>query len=84
MISKCFFLNLNITQLKFMSQNAPDHSVVLLHMVAHNPTGMDPTHEQWMQIGNVIRVSYQMQVLDMCHINIDWGVHSINIFELEM
>lgn len=26
---------------------APDGSVVLLHACAHNPTGVDPTNEQW-------------------------------------
>jgi len=29
---------------------APCGSVVLLHAVAHNPTGVDPTNEQWLRI----------------------------------
>jgi len=28
-------------------QNAPANAVVILHAVAHNPTGVDPTAEQW-------------------------------------
>jgi aspartate/tyrosine/aromatic aminotransferase len=26
---------------------APDQSIVLLHACAHNPTGCDPTIEEW-------------------------------------
>jgi len=35
---------------------APENSVVILHACAHNPTGVDPTEEQWKEIANVIRV----------------------------
>ncbi|ETN74079.1 hypothetical protein NECAME_13215 [Necator americanus] len=34
---------------------APEKAVILLHGCAHNPTGMDPTHEQWKQICEVIK-----------------------------
>ncbi|CAG2238787.1 GOT1 [Mytilus edulis] len=30
--------------------NAPEKSVVILHGVAHNPTGVDPTKDQWVEI----------------------------------
>jgi aspartate aminotransferase len=36
-------------------KNAPERSVILLHMCAHNPTGMDPTHEQWKEVAKIIR-----------------------------
>ena len=36
-------------------RNAPDGSVVLLHACAHNPTGCDPTHEQWHAISDLIQ-----------------------------
>jgi len=36
-------------------ESAPDKAVVLLHACAHNPTGMDPTHEQWQQICEVVK-----------------------------
>lgn len=29
---------------------AKDHSIVLMHVCAHNPTGVDPTKEQWQKI----------------------------------
>lgn len=34
---------------------APPGSVVLLHGCAHNPTGADPTREQWLQILDVVK-----------------------------
>jgi aspartate/tyrosine/aromatic aminotransferase len=33
----------------------PEGSIVLLHLCAHNPTGVDPTSEQWTQILDVIK-----------------------------
>ena len=34
----------------------PTGSLVLLHAAAHNPTGVDPTQEQWRQIAEVMKV----------------------------
>lgn len=34
-------------------QSAPGRSVFLLHACAHNPTGVDPTPEQWVQIADI-------------------------------
>ncbi|CAH1113888.1 unnamed protein product [Psylliodes chrysocephalus] len=33
---------------------APQDAVVILHVCAHNPTGVDPTPEQWSKIANII------------------------------
>ena len=38
--------------------NAPENSVVILHGCAHNPTGVDPTKDEWIRIANVIEVSF--------------------------
>ncbi|KAG9047549.1 aspartate transaminase aat1 [Tulasnella sp. UAMH 9824] len=38
-------------------KNAPEKSIVLLHACAHNPTGVDPTPEQWKKISEVIGAS---------------------------
>ncbi|KAH8260993.1 hypothetical protein KR044_001846, partial [Drosophila immigrans] len=35
-------------------EQAPEGAVVILHACAHNPTGMDPTHEQWKQIADLV------------------------------
>ena len=54
---------LAIFDLIFFLQAAPDRSVVLLHMVAHNPTGLDPTHEQWLEIAKVCKVCYLFLII---------------------
>ncbi len=35
--------------------SAPEGAVVVLHACAHNPTGIDPTREQWEKIADVIQ-----------------------------
>eukprot|EP00488_Nonionellina_sp_1-RS-2012_P001812 TRINITY_DN311_c0_g1_i1.p1 TRINITY_DN311_c0_g1~~TRINITY_DN311_c0_g1_i1.p1 ORF type:complete len:247 (+),score=93.38 TRINITY_DN311_c0_g1_i1:72-743(+) len=40
-----------ITALKKVDKNA----VVLFHAVAHNPTGVDPTEEQWKEIADTVK-----------------------------
>ena len=35
-------------------QSAPRGAIVLLHACAHNPTGVDPTQEQWVRIQEVM------------------------------
>lgn len=41
--------------------NAPEGAVIILHACAHNPTGCDPTQEQWKQIADVIEVRISIQ-----------------------
>lgn len=36
-------------------ENAPSGSVVLLHACAHNPTGCDPSHDQWKELSTLIK-----------------------------
>jgi len=36
---------------------APEHSVIILHGCAHNPTGLDPTEDQWKQIAEIMKVN---------------------------
>merc|ERR1719495_2035654 len=35
-------------------ENAPAKAVIILHACAHNPTGVDPTKDQWAKIADVI------------------------------
>ena len=49
-----------MTQKKTKKQNqqaAPKKSMLLLHACAHNPTGVDPTPDQWKQISKLAKVS---------------------------
>ena len=38
-------------------KTAPEKSIILLHACAHNPTGVDPTEEQWKAIAAAVKVS---------------------------
>jgi len=48
-------------------KNAPDRSVFLLHACAHNPTGIDPTHEQWKAIAEVIGAKKHYSFFDCAY-----------------
>ncbi|KAK0554765.1 aspartate transaminase aat1 [Tilletia horrida] len=46
---------------------APEKSIVLLHACAHNPTGVDPTQEQWKEISNVVKEKGHFAFFDMAY-----------------
>ncbi|XP_022845723.1 aspartate aminotransferase, chloroplastic isoform X1 [Olea europaea var. sylvestris] len=46
---------------------APDGSFVLLHGCAHNPTGIDPTPEQWEKIADVIQEKSHIPFFDVAY-----------------
>ena len=46
---------------------APKGSIVLLHACAHNPTGIDPTAEQWKQISEVVKAQGHFPFFDMAY-----------------
>ena len=35
--------------------SVPEGSIILLHACAHNPTGFDPTQEDWIKIADVMQ-----------------------------
>uniref|UniRef100_A0A7S4G3Y9 aspartate transaminase n=1 Tax=Eutreptiella gymnastica TaxID=73025 RepID=A0A7S4G3Y9_9EUGL len=45
----------------------PSGSVVLLHACAHNPTGVDPTEEQWKAIADVIKEKGLFPMMDSAY-----------------
>ncbi|KAB7494670.1 putative aspartate aminotransferase, cytoplasmic [Armadillidium nasatum] len=48
-------------------KNAPENSVIILHSCAHNPTGMDPTHEQWQKIADVVEEKKLFPLFDSAY-----------------
>ena len=46
---------------------APEGSIVLLHACAHNPTGIDPTKEQWEQISDIVKERKHYPFFDMAY-----------------
>ncbi|MBA0786579.1 hypothetical protein Gotri_027360 [Gossypium trilobum] len=51
----------------FSSQNAPNGSFFLLHACAHNPTGVDPSEEQWREISHHIKAKGHFAFFDMAY-----------------
>lgn len=47
--------------------DAPSGSVILLHACAHNPTGVDPTPEQWREISAVLKEKGHTPLFDMAY-----------------
>eukprot|EP00034_Subulatomonas_tetraspora_P001771 GABW01002112.1.p2 GENE.GABW01002112.1~~GABW01002112.1.p2 ORF type:complete len:78 (-),score=28.43 GABW01002112.1:3-236(-) len=45
----------------------PEGSVVLLHACAHNPTGVDPTVEQWDEIAEVLKEKKLLPIVDCAY-----------------
>ncbi|KAL4400178.1 aspartate transaminase Aat1 [Malassezia pachydermatis] len=48
-------------------REAPEQSIVLLHACAHNPTGVDPTQEQWKKISEVVKEKKHFPLFDMAY-----------------
>lgn len=48
-------------------KNAPNGSIILLHMCAHNPTGVDPTPEQWQQIAILMQQKQHITFFDAAY-----------------
>lgn len=46
---------------------APKGSIILLHVCAHNPTGVDPTREQWVEIAKVVRARNHFPFFDCAY-----------------
>ncbi len=48
-------------------QNIPKGDVLLLHACCHNPSGLDPTEEQWRAISDIIVERELMPFIDMAY-----------------
>lgn len=47
--------------------SAPSGAIILLHACAHNPTGVDPTLEQWEQIRQLMRSKALLPFFDSAY-----------------
>ncbi|KAK3713654.1 aspartate transaminase aat1 [Vermiconidia calcicola] len=48
-------------------KNMPKGSMVLLHACAHNPTGIDPTEQQWRAISDAMKEGGHFSFFDMAY-----------------
>ncbi|KAJ2372862.1 Aspartate aminotransferase, cytoplasmic, partial [Coemansia sp. RSA 2607] len=64
---------------------APRGQIILLHACAHNPTGIDPTAEQWQQIADVMRERNHFPLFDCAYQgfatgDVDKDAYAIRLF----
>ena len=45
----------------------PDESIILFHACAHNPTGVDPTQEQWSELSKITKQKKHLAFFDMAY-----------------
>ncbi|PBC29766.1 aspartate aminotransferase, cytoplasmic [Apis cerana] len=48
-------------------RDAPKNAVIIFHTCAHNPTGCDPTPEQWEKIADIVEENYLFPVFDTAY-----------------
>ena len=60
-------VGLNFEAMLASLQEIPSGDVVLLHGCCHNPTGIDPTPEQWKEIGDVVRQRALLPLIDLAY-----------------
>lgn len=60
-------ISLDFDGLKADLEQAAPGTAVLLHACAHNPTGVDPTKEQWQAIFNVVKERQLFPLFDMAY-----------------
>ena len=53
--------------MKSTISSAPEGSIILLHACAHNPTGVDPTREQWKELSQLIRTKKHFPFFDCAY-----------------
>ena len=47
--------------------SAQPNQAILLHAVCHNPTGVDPTPEQWQELNNLVRQKQLFPIFDFAY-----------------
>jgi len=59
--------SLDIEKLLLYLNTLPRESIILLHAIAHNPTGVDPTQDQWREIMEVFKKQNHLAFFDCAY-----------------
>lgn len=52
---------------QFALQNLPAQSLVLFHVCCHNPTGIDPTFEEWKEMAHIVKAAKLLPFFDFAY-----------------
>jgi aspartate/tyrosine/aromatic aminotransferase len=58
---------LNFEEMKKSLKNMDEDSIVLLHVCGHNPTGVDPEYEQWIEILKIMQERNLFPFFDLAY-----------------
>lgn len=66
-------------------EKIPENSIILFHACAHNPTGVDPRHEQWNELSDLVKRRKLFVFMDMAYQgfasgNIDEDAYAVRRF----
>ena len=59
--------DLDLENMLFDIDNSPNNSIILFHACAHNPTGIDPTKDEWKQIKDIMAAKQHLALFDMAY-----------------
>jgi aspartate/tyrosine/aromatic aminotransferase len=67
---------------------APNDSIVIMHVCAHNPTGVDPTEKNWQEILEVVKRKNHFICFDSAYQgfasgNLEKDAYSLRLFQKE-
>lgn len=62
----------------------PDGSIVLLHMCAHNPTGVDLSHDQWRSLAAILKEKHHVPIIDGAYQGFASGNFNDDAFSLRL
>lgn len=63
-------------------REAPSRSIFVFHACAHNPSGCDPSHEEWREIGAVVKERQLFPLFDAAYLGITSGSYEQDAFAI--
>ena len=63
-------------------RSAEPKSIIILHACAHNPTGCDPTQDQWREIGRIIKERELFPLFDAAYLGFRSGNFDEDAFSI--
>lgn len=73
---------LDLTSVMNALSQALPRSVFVFHASAHNPSGCDPSREEWRQIANVVKERQILPLFDSAYLGITSGSYSHDAFAI--
>ncbi|KAF9890613.1 hypothetical protein FE257_005744 [Aspergillus nanangensis] len=73
---------LDFSSYLFMLNSVDPGSIVILHACAHNPTGLDPTPQQWKEIGGIMKRRQLFPLFDAAYLGFNSGDFEQDAFAL--